>query len=155
RPPSMAAAIAPDILFVHGLETPHRMGVPRLVLPGATSRAARLGARRIADADPDEEMRVTIVLRPRRRGQILRRRRRAPFRRRRSPLSRAEFLTLNGALPNHLDRAEAFAVRQGLRVLSRDPARRTVVVSGRVRDMARAFRIRLCHYAYGDRTFRG
>ena len=154
KPPTAPANIAADILFVHGLETPPRVGVRRLALPGAVSIAPRIGARRVGDADPDEMMQVTIVLRARPRQRIMRRAvPLLPSHRRH--LSRPEFVAQRGALPRQLDRVEAFAVRQGLRVVSRDAARRTVVVTGRVRDIMRAFRIRLAYYAYAGRNYRG
>jgi kumamolisin len=149
----LASSVAGEVLFVHGLETAPRAGPRRLSLHNATSRALQLGARRTGDADPEEQMRVTIVLRRRRRRPILPGRGRGLGRRR--FLSRAEFVSLLGAIPRHLDRVEAFAVRQGLLVIARDPARRTVVVSGRARDMARAFGIRLAHYSLQGRTYRG
>src|SRR5205823_4698085 len=70
-------------------------------------------------------------------------------------LTRAEFVQMFGAHAKHLDRIQAFAKRHGLLVISRDAATRTIVLSGRVRDISRAFAVRLARYSYRGGSYRG
>lgn len=123
-------------------------GSHRDPLPGASVAGA---------VEPDEEISVTILLRrrpgageppdPDRLG-------RQPLPARRH-LSREDFAARFGAGGGDADRIEAFAAEHDLRVLERSLGRRSVRVSGRSADVARAFGVELRRYRHPGGTHRG
>jgi kumamolisin len=90
-------------------------------------------ATRIGDPDPDRLAEVTLTLR--RRGDD-------PDGR----IERAEFAERFGADPDDIKRVEDFAAEHGLEVVEAHTARRTVVVRGRLADLASAFGTELALY---------
>jgi len=101
--------------------------------------------RRVADADPDERTTVTLYLR-----------RRAPLPPEGTRLSREELAREHGARDEDIAVARRFASDAGLEVLEVDPARRSVVLSGRVGDLAAAFGTQLGLFEAADGTrYRG
>jgi kumamolisin len=103
---------------------------PEHVVPGSR-REAVSGARRVADADPAETVRVTVILR------------------RAAPRSGAPADTDELAL------VERFAEDHGLSVTSTTPAARSVGLLGSVAQMNEAFGVRLGRYESGGQTYRG
>jgi kumamolisin len=104
-------------------------------------------ARFVGPADTNETLQVTIVLRRRPDGE------KVPdyseFVRRgssRKPETAADFERKYGAAPGEMERVAAFARSQGLTVVESHAARRTVVVSGTVAQMSRAFAVDLGRY---------
>ncbi len=71
------------------------------------------------------------------------------------PVSRGQFAEMYGADPADLQKVAALASAEGLTVVSSDPARRTVMLSGTTAAMAQAFGANLQLYRQNNRTFRG
>ncbi len=65
------------------------------------------------------------------------------------------FAAAFGADQADLDKVRAFAEAHGLAVVSSDAARRSVILSGSVRQFAAAFSVELHQYDYGGGTYRG
>jgi kumamolisin len=76
-------------------------------------------------------------------------------RRERKYLNRSEFAAEHGADADDIAKIEKFARDNKLVVVQADPARRMVLLSGRVADFSKAFEVKLEHYAYPDGTYRG
>jgi kumamolisin len=70
-------------------------------------------------------------------------------------LSREEFATRFGASENDLNRVAEFARSNGLNVVESSLGRRTVVLSGTVEQMSRAFAVELATYESPNGTYRG
>lgn len=73
----------------------------------------------------------------------------------RSYLSREELAAKYGADPADIQKVINFATQNGLKVVSSDPAQRTVVVSGTVAAYAKALGVELKMYKAGDTSYRG
>ena len=121
-----------------------------------SERAAAPRARRVASADPDEV--VSISVRVRRRPDapalpdlagI------APGPGRPLTLSRTEFAERYGAAADDLAQVQQFAQEHGLGVIDSDSARRTVWLSGTVAQMNRAFAVDLGRYESDEGSYRG
>jgi kumamolisin len=133
------------------------MSTPKKQLPVAGSERAPLeGARVVGPADPNEMVDVTIRLRSRSGSK--------PFISagefskpvdKRKVLSRAEFETQHGADPASIALVESFAREHGLTVKETSAARRTVILSGTVAAMNKAFGVELKHYEHGAGKYRG
>ena len=104
------------------------------------------GARYLGAISPDERLEVLLHLRPKAR---------IPAAGRSQRLTREEFAARHGASPAELDRVEAFARAAGLEVLSRDAARRSVVIAGPASRVLKAVRAEVGSYEHGGRRFRG
>ena len=96
-------------------------------------------------ADPQEQIRVTVVLRHR-----------APLP---DPstgerLSRAEFASRHGAHPTDVKNVRQFAEAHGLRVVETHHGRRSMVLEGTVADMTRAFETELKRARIQNRDIR-
>ncbi|HEX4214988.1 MAG TPA: S53 family peptidase [Candidatus Dormibacteraeota bacterium] len=123
-------------------------GSHRSPLPGASAAGA---------VEPDEEISVTVLLRRRLDGgdppdpAELGQRSLAG----RQHLSREDFAARYGADGGDADQIETFATDHDLRVLERSLARRSVRVSGRAADVARAFGVELQRYRHAEGTHRG
>ncbi len=70
-------------------------------------------------------------------------------------LSREEFANQYGANPSDVERVAAFAREHGLDVVSRDAARRTVVLGGPLSALASAFGVELGLYEHAGGHYRG
>jgi hypothetical protein len=106
------------------------------------------GAKLIGPADPKEQFRVTIVLRRRPDGQPMPTpdyyARVPPAKRRR--LSEAEFAAKYGASPEDIQAVTNYATAMGLTIVETSAARRSVIVSGTVAQMEKAFKVTLNQY---------
>ena len=126
-------------------------------LLGGSKRNIVAGARRISDADPREEVRVILVVRRRPGHPSLPDEaywsRTPPTKR--IYLSRKDFAAQYGADPDDLERLEAFAKANKLRILESSVARRSVVLSGNVEQMNAMFRVNLGRYETANGTYRG
>src|ERR1700733_1828648 len=122
-----------------------------------TERRRRHDARRIADADPDERLNVSIKLRRKRGHPTLPDQlywsKTPPGKR--TFLSRDEFADQYGADSKDLGVLLNFAKANKLRVIASSLARRTIVVSGSVKQMNRIFRVDLGIYAFPGGAYRG
>lgn len=119
-------------------------GSERKPMPGAT---------KVAAADPNEVMQVTLTLRPR------------ASRSKQPPLdkliasgqrlTREEYAAGYGADPADVQQVEVFAAAHGLAVAQVNLAAKTVILTGRSADFANAFRVELAKYEYGGGSYRG
>jgi kumamolisin len=125
------------------------MAAPRrLPLPGS-ERHALTGAREVGPSDRAELLDVSLHLRPRAPlpalddvGQV-------------APLTREQFAARHGAAPNDVARVAAFAGDHDLRVTAVHEARCTVVLSGSVAALGRAFDVELQRWERDGTTWRG
>lgn len=117
----------------------------RVVLPGS-DRAPVAGAQRVGNADPDQPVSITLVLRPRS-GD-------APAAGDHQ-LSAAELVASRGADPADIDRVRSFVAAHGLRVESVNTAARSMSITGTAAQMAEAFQVDLGRYVHGQASYRG
>ena len=94
---------------------------------------------------PDEILQVTV---------IVRRRNPLPAPGSGPAIDRAQFAEKYGADPADMRRVVDFAAEEGLAVVATDAARRTVVLSGTLADLTRAFGADVKVYEQDGRTFR-
>ncbi len=133
----------------HGQRTP-LAGSDRAPLPGA---------RVSGKIDPDEIARVTVVLRPRssssraRAAALEEMSIRLP--RDRNYPTRGEFAVQHGATQEDLAKVESFAREYGLVMVEESAARRSVVLSGTLAQLGRAFGVKLERYRHPKGVFRG
>jgi len=121
-----------------------------------TERAPVAGARRVGPADPNEVLSVSLRLRRRADAPplpTLKDFSAGPGTRPR--VSRSEFAAKFGASDDDLNRIAAFARANSLSVVESSVARRTVVLSGKVSQMERAFGVDLGTYESPTETYRG
>src|SRR5579862_7773408 len=121
-----------------------------------SARAEMPGARKIGPADPNERIRITVVLR---RGS-------APSAfpsvehlgamtpAERHHLSREEFAARHGASPDDISKVRTFAKQYGLQVVEERPERKSVFLSGTVEAFSKAFSVQLNRYQHAKGTFR-
>lgn len=122
---------------------------------GGSERALRSGSRLIGPADPREEIQVTVRVRSRGRTLPAAEKIGALMPRRRHYLSREEFAAAFGAVPGDLAKVKNFARSNGLKVVSVNPGRRTVILSGPVKALGEAFQVKLMEYAHPHGNYRG
>jgi kumamolisin len=125
-------------------------------LPGS-ERSPAPGATRGAPADPHEQITVTVRIRRRPGAPPLPDLDQLSARPAGSPplVTREEFADRYGAAPADVDRIRRFAAGHGLTVEDANLARRTVLLSGTVAQMSRAFGITLYRYDAPDGGYRG
>ena len=114
----------------------------RWIVPGSTR--TRPPGEFVAVADPNERITVTLRVRSKHASPPL------P-----GHLSREEFAAAYGAGEGDLERVDSFAQENGLTVVEREPARRTVRLEGTVAQMSAAFGVSLGTYRVGGTNFRG
>ena len=122
----------------------------------ASERKPALGARKVGPADPKEVLSVSIRVRRRPGAPAL------PDANQlavpvgaRTFLSREDFAARYGAAQEDLDHVAEFARSHGLALLESSIPRRTVVVSGTVEQMSRAFAVELSRYESSTQKYRG
>lgn len=122
-----------------------------------SERKPRAGAKRIKDADPKEELTVSVRIRRKLGAPSLP----DPVQVGRTPhghrqyLSREEFAGKYGASQADMDQVAQFGREHGLSVLESNSARRTVVLKGTVQQMSEAFAVELGMYQTDTETYRG
>ncbi len=122
----------------------------------ASQRHVRAGAKRIAAADPNETLSVTIRLRRKPGSPSLpAQKRQGDTTHDRVILSRAEFAATYGAAAGDIEQVIAFANANGLSVMETSAARRTLVLKGTVAQMNSAFHVDLGRYQSASETYRG
>ena len=123
-----------------------------------SERAPLEGARRVGPADPKEIIDVTVIVRRRSKAAGTFPRiedlGRTPLAQRRH-LTREEFESTHGALPDDLTRVRAFAEANGLSVKSESIPRRSIILTGPVSAFSRAFGVKLSRYEHPRGAFRG
>jgi kumamolisin len=113
-----------------------------------STRHTMPNAKRVGTSDPDEVISVTFTVRRRPGAPEL------PSQEHwantppgeRKYISPEEFTAQYGAAPADLDRIAEFAKSHGLQVVEQNAARRTVIVSGKVSNINRAFSLELARY---------
>jgi kumamolisin len=128
----------------------------RVALPGS-ERSARLGARAVGAPDPNEQIKITVLLRPRKTMQNLASAKEltATPPHQRKYMSREQFAATYGANTDDLAKIEAFAHQHNLTVIETSQARRTMVLSGTIATLSAAFGVYLANYEHADGNFRG
>ncbi len=125
------------------------------VISGSERQPVR-GARLIHNSHPDQTIEVSIRLRPKSEAkhQELKSALEKPgF----TQMSRADFENTHGADPADLNQVKKFAQEFGLKVqeTGTELTRRTVVLSGTVANLQRAFNVELKEYSHPKGNFRG
>lgn len=125
-------------------------------VPGS-ERTVMRDSNRVGRPSPDEEVRVTLVLNPRRPEEevALVERLGSQLPRDRAYLARGDFQARFGSTREDLRRVEDFARNNSLRVIESSAAKRSVVVSGSVAQVSAAFGTELASYAHPRGNFRG
>ena len=117
----------------------------------AVARAVDLGP-----ADPNERLEVSVLVRRRDPGALAARAARLKAGdRSEGHLSREGFAARFGADPADIEAVAAFAVGSGLTVVAREPARRTVILSGTVTQFNAAFGVSLRQVEHPGGSYRG
>ena len=133
------------------------MASPKSRVPLAGSERSPLpGAREIGPVNPNEVIEVTVRLRSR--GGKTPPVSASTFRQlpaERPILSREELEKIHGADPASVNRVEEFARQHGLTVVETSPERRTLVLSGTVDAMSKAFEVELKQYEHSTGQYRG
>ena len=128
----------------------------RVVLPGS-ERSARRGSRVVGAPDPNEQIKISVLVRPRQTMQNLvsANELNATPPHQRKYMSREQFAANYGANPEDLAKIEAFAHQHNLTAMEVSQARRTVVLSGTIAALSAAFGVYLANYEHPDGAFRG
>src|SRR5215472_10436123 len=131
----------------------HQKSIPL----GGSERQPRTGAREAGVPDPNERIRISVLVRPRRSLEELASRKEmgSSLARERQYLTREEFAARYGADPADVAKVEAFAHQHNLTVVEASLARRTIVLSGTIAALSAAFEVRLANYEHPEGTFRG
>jgi kumamolisin len=125
---------------------------PRSKLP-RSQRQPLDGATRTGDVSPDERFEVTV--RVRRRAPIEPRTVEAKTLRARTYVGRDDYAKRYGSSKADLATIARFAESFGLTVVGTSAARRSVFLSGTVRDFSKAFGTSIGHYSFDGGTYRG
>jgi kumamolisin len=128
----------------------------RVALPGS-ERSARRGARAVGAPDPNEQIKITVLLRPRKAMASLASAKEltATSPHKRKYMSREEFAANYGANSEDVSKIEAFAHQHDATVVEVSQPRRTVVLSGTISALSEAFGVSLANYEHPDGAFRG
>ena len=121
-------------------------------VPGS-EREPMAGATQAGSLDPSEVMQVTLALRPRASGPKQESLDKLVASGER--LSREEYEARYGADPADVQQVEAFAATHGLALAQVNLAARTVALTGRCADFAKAFQVQLGRYEYEGGSYRG
>ena len=134
----------------------NRASANRVPVSGS-QRYPRSGARETGAPDPNDQIRVSIRLRPRTPLDTLKSSNAlgATLPKDRQYLTREEFAARYGADPADVAKVEAFAHQHNLTVAEVSLPRRTVVLSGSIAHMSAAFGVTLANYEHPDGNFRG
>src|SRR5215831_1755150 len=121
-------------------------------LPGS-ERKPMPGATKTGTIDPNQEMRVTLILRPR------------PTARKQPSLeklvatgqriTRQQLSANYGADPADVKEVSSFAAAKGLAVAEVNQAARSVALTGKTADFAKAFQVKFDCYQHGSNSYRG
>ena len=130
------------------------MSTPKKLI--GSERAPMPGAKEVGPANPKEQVDVTIRLRSKagKKPIVSTDEYNKPIAERQI-LSRSEFEQRHGADPNTIAKVEAFAKANGLTVKEKSTARRTVILSGTVAAMNKAFGVELKEYQHPTGRYRG
>jgi len=126
------------------------MAAPKDLVPVKDSELPRsLGARFLSESNPNEVAEVTLFVRAPKSAEsidsLVEQLGKSRVRARRY-LSRDELAQSQGADPDDLAKVESFANDNNLSVEATSPSRRTVRVTGTLRDLSNAFHVKLSNY---------
>src|ERR1700733_5919553 len=128
----------------------------RVALPGSSRRPVA-GAKAVGKVNPNQRIEITIQLR-RRRGADLEKKISELSAQKpsdRKYLTRAELADTAGSDPADIPQVESFAHDHKLSVTEVSIPRRTVKLSGTIKDMSTAFGVKLQRYKAGSISYRG
>ena len=125
------------------------------VIPGS-EREGVPGARLIHACHPDQTLEVSLLLRSKSQAKF-NKLKSALLKPGFKPISRAEFAKTYGASPADLKKVKKFAKEFGLKMIEtgNELARRTVLVSGTIGNLQKAFKVELSEYSYHKGNFHG
>jgi kumamolisin len=128
----------------------------RVVLPGS-ERSARRGSRVVGAPDPNQQIKISVRVRPRQTLENLASTNAltATPPHQRNYMSREQFAADYGANPEDLAQIEAFAHQHDLTVVEASQPRRTVVLAGTISTLSAAFGVYLANYEHSAGAFRG
>ena len=128
----------------------------KVPLPGS-ERVSLPGSQVSGSADPNEQVRVTIIVRQhsKREEALAVNKIEKQALKERAYLNRKELESRYGADKEDLNKVEAFVRQNGLQVLEISPAKRSVEVCGTVAQLNNAFNVKLERYTYQGQDFRG
>ena len=128
----------------------------RIALPGS-ERHARRGSRVVGAPDPHEQIKISVLVRPRQTlpSPASAKELTATLPHKRKYLTREQFAASYGANPGDIGKVEAFAHQHNLTVAEVSAARRTVVLAGTIAALSAAFGVYLAKYQHPDGDFRG
>jgi kumamolisin len=129
----------------------------KLVVLAKSHRKPAPGARLIGDVDPQEILEITVRVRsrsPEDRAALLAKMQNQPLAARQY-LTREQLASQFGADPADLDKVAEYAREHGLTVTSTSVPRRTVMISGTVADLIKAFPTELKQYDSEQGKYRG
>jgi kumamolisin len=129
--------------------------MPALVPISGSKRPFRSGSLLIGDANPNEEIEVTVRVRSRGKPVLSAENMGALPPLRRQYLSREQFAATHGAAPEDLAAVEQFADGHGLNVVSTSAAQRNVVLSGSIKSLSAALHVKLVECAHEEGNYRG
>ena len=127
------------------------MAFDKYVKLKGSERKVKQGATQTGTLDPNELMQVTVVLRARKSKQPSLDKLIASGQR----VSRDDYESRYGADPADVHKVAAFATAHRLAVAGTNLAARTVTLSGKSADFAKAFQVHLERYEYKDCVYRG
>jgi kumamolisin len=138
-------------------QSPKNPPTPNLVPLAGSERHPRSGARQVGAPDPNEVIRISLVLRPRKSLDELKSSNALgpTLPKKRQYLSREEFAARYGADPADVAKVEAYAHQHNLTVVEASLPRRTVVLTGTVASLSAAFGVTLANYEHPGGSFRG
>jgi len=120
-----------------------------------SERSPLHGAKEIGPTDPNQEVEVTIRLRPRKDDTLMSHEEFLQVPHNRQHLTREQLEERHGADPASIRQVETFAQEHGLKVEESDPGRRTMVLTGTVNQMNNAFGVQLKDYEHPGGRYRG
>ena len=128
----------------------------RVALPGS-ERFARRGSRVVGAPDPNQQIKISVRVRPRQTLENLASANEltATPPHQRNYMSREQFAADYGANPRDLAKIEAFAHQHNLTVVEASQPRRTVVIAGTISALSAAFGVYLANYEHSEGAFRG
>jgi len=126
-----------------------------LIALAGSARSLRSGSKLIGPSDPKGRIEVTIRLRSRDTKPVSAEKIGAQPVARRRYLTREEFATRYGAAAADTGKVKAFADANKLRVVAVHPHQRSVVLSGSIKSLSEAFRVKLMDYEHPDGNYRG
>ena len=113
------------------------------------------GARAGAPADPEERFEISVLLRRRNAAEFAARMERLRAGEAHARIDHAEFGKRYGAAPEDVAAVREFAAQAGLTLVRADAARRTVILSGTVRQFNQAFDVELRRFEHPHGSYRG